>query len=381
MKTTWMLTGQLSQDERLRCIPLHTMPFRVGRRTDLSLCLSRPSVSNLHAEFVIEGNSLVLLDLQSTNGTYVNGDRIGDRIEVHHDDMIQFADMPFRLGQQSSNLDSRTMVEDVCDRALGLVQFEKLIDERAVVAFFQPIVELGDNHTVAYEVLSRSRLVGLETPAAMFRAAAQLNAEVELSRAMRIEGIRTSAMFPEPPHVFVNTHPRELAQEGLLDSMTSLRRIAASQPITVEIHEAAVTDVSTMKGLRSGLDDLNMRLAFDDFGAGQPRLCELAEVQPHYLKFDRQLIQDIHRASSQRQQVLAHLVRLVSELGVLPLAEGIECEEEGTVCREMGFVLAQGFYYGKPAPASAYTSPAPSLLGEQSAAAASWLHHNDQSAM
>ncbi|MBI3838388.1 MAG: EAL domain-containing protein [Planctomycetia bacterium] len=362
MKTTWMLTGQLSQDERLRCIPLHTMPFRVGRRTDLSLCLSRPSMSSLHAEFVTQGSSLFLRDLHSTNGTYVNGDRVGDQIEVHHDDMIQFADMPFRLGQQSSDLDSRTMVEDVCDRALGLVQFEKLVTERAVVAYFQAVVELRDNHTVAYEVLSRSRLVGLETPATMFRAAAQLNAEVELSRAMRIEGVRSSAMFSEPPHIFVNTHPRELVEEGLLDSMKSLRRLAASQPITVEIHEAAVTDVSTMKELRSGLDDLNMCLAFDDFGAGQARLFELAEVRPHYLKFDRQMVQDIHRASSQRQQVLAHLVRLVSELGVLPVAEGIECEEEGTVCREMDFVLAQGFYYGKPAPVSAYTSPARSLL-------------------
>ena len=321
MKTTWVLTGQLSQDARLRSIPLHTMPFRVGRRTDLPLCLSRPSVSSLHAEFVAEGTSLFLRDLQSTNGTYVNGDRVGDQIEVRHDDMIQFADMPFRLNCQSTELDSRT-----------------------------------------YEVLSRSRLVGLETPLAMFRAAAQLNAEVELSRAMRIEGVRSSAMFSEPPHVLLNTHPRELAEEGLLDSMKSLRRIAASQPITVEIHEAAVTDVSTMKELRAGLDDLNMRLAFDDFGAGQARLFELAEVRPHYLKFDRQMVQDIHRASPQRQQVLAHLVRLVSELGVLPLAEGIECEEEGTVCREMGFILAQGFYYGKPAPVTAYTSPVPTLF-------------------
>ena len=62
------------------------------------------------------------------------------------------------------------------------------------------------------------------------------------------------------------------------------------------------------------------------------------------------MIQDIHKGSSQRQQMLAHLVQLVAELGIVPLAEGIECEEEGSVCRELGFVLAQGFCYGKPAP-------------------------------
>ncbi len=85
---------------------------------------------------------------------------------------------------------------------------------------------------------------------------------------------------------------------------------------------------------------------------------ELAEVQPHCLKFDRLMIKDIHLAPPQRQQMLAHLVQLVIELGVVPLAEGIECEEEGAVCRELGFLLAQGYFYGRPAPASAFTRPA-----------------------
>ena len=358
MAVTWTLTGRLNQGGQPRSIPMQRLPFRVGRRTELSLSLPRPSVSSLHAEFFAEGESLFLRDLQSTNGTYVNGDRVEGAIEVHHDDLIQFADMPFRLGHRSDEFDSRTVQEDVCDRALGLVQFDKLISERALLAYFQPLVQLSDNQTVAYEILSRSRLVGLDTPAAMFHAAAQLNMEIELSRAMRVEGIRASDQFAEQPHVYVNTHPAELADEGLLGTIKTLRQLAGSQPITLEVHEAAVADVSTLKSLRSRLNDLDVRLAFDDFGAGQARLFELAEVQPHCLKFDRLMIKDIHLAPPQRQQMLAHLVQLVIELGVVPLAEGIECEEEGAVCRDLGFLLAQGYFYGRPAPASAFTRPA-----------------------
>jgi EAL domain-containing protein (putative c-di-GMP-specific phosphodiesterase class I) len=357
MASVWTLTGQLSPGARPRCIRMQAMPFRVGRRTDVSLCISRQSVSSVHAQFDAVDDSLFLTDLQSRNGTFVNGDRVIDRLEVRHEDLIQFADMPFRLGRQLNEFDSRTVQEDVCDRALGLVQFDKLITDRELISYFQPVVQLADNQTLAYEVLSRSRLVGLEKPAAMFRAAAQLNLEFNLSRLMRIEGIRTSATFADLPHVFLNTHPTELAAEGLLESMVAIRRMAPSQKITVEIHEAAVTDVSSLKELRARLNDLDMRLAFDDFGAGQARLCELAEVRPDYLKFDRQMIQDIHRASPQRQQMLSHLVQLVVELGVVPLAEGIECGEEGVVCREMGFVLAQGYFYGMPRPASAYALP------------------------
>jgi EAL domain-containing protein (putative c-di-GMP-specific phosphodiesterase class I) len=357
MTSTWILTGRLGQDEHPSNIPLRTMPFQVGRRNDVALCLGRRSVSGIHAEFISEGEALVLRDLQSTNGTFVNGDRIADRIEVHQGDLIQFADMPFRLGCQSKESDSRTIQEDVYDRALGFVQFDKLLHERAIVSYFQPIIDLRDCRTIAYEILSRSRLIGLETPAAMFYTAAQLNMEHELSRLMRIEGVRTSAMFPEPPHIYLNTHPIELVTGGFLEMMTALRRLAMCQPITVEIHEAAVTDVTTMKEIKAGLDGLGMTLAFDDFGAGQARLCELAEVRPHCLKFDRQMIHEIHRASHDRQQMLANLVQIVLELGVIPLAEGIECAEEGTVCSQMGFTLAQGYHYGMPAPVTAYTLP------------------------
>lgn len=356
MTHPWILTGRLGQGERPCSIPVRSLPFRIGRRTDLELCLSRRSVSSLHAELFTEAGLLFIRDLGSTNGTYVNGDRIGNRVELHENDLIQFADMPFRLNCQSPESDSRTLQEDICDTALGLVQFDKLLNERALVPYFQPIIEIQQRRTIAYEILSRSRLIGLETPAAMFYAAAQLNMEYELSRRMRIEGVRASALFPDPPHVFINTHPVELTAGGFLETLASLRQLAASQRITIEIHESAVTDVATMKQFQVGLNDLGMQLAFDDFGAGQARLVELAEVRPDYLKFDRQMIHDIHLAPCERQQMLASLVKLVTELGVIPLAEGVECAEEGKVCIELGFVLAQGYYYGMPAPVAAYTA-------------------------
>jgi len=135
------------------------MPFNVGRRTDLALCLARRSISTVHAEFFIEAGVLFLRDLHSTNGTYVNGHRVLEPVEVNQNDLIQFADMPFRLGLQSGESDSRTIPEDVCDQALGLVQFDKLLNERAIVSYFQPVINLHDERTIAYEVLSRSRLV------------------------------------------------------------------------------------------------------------------------------------------------------------------------------------------------------------------------------
>ena len=68
-------------------------------------------------------------------------------------------------------------------------------------------------------------------------------------------------------------------------------------------------------------------LAYDDFGAGQARLVELVDVPPDYLKFDMRLVQNLDSASLERQRMLASLVKMVHDLGITPLAEGIETEE------------------------------------------------------
>ena len=243
------------------------------------------------------------------------------------------------------------MQEEVHDQAFALVQLDRIISERAIVPHYQPIVNLANEEPIGYEVLARSNLVGMHGARDMFEAAVCLDVEVELSRMFRWEGIRTTASLANPPHLFVNTHPKELVEPGLEQSIRAVREVSPDQPITLEIHEAAVTDPASLKDLRSELNDLDIRLAFDDFGAGQTRLVELIEVRPDYLKFDMSLIRDIHLASAERQEMLGTLVRMVNNLGVLPLAEGIECVDEHTTCLQLGFQLAQGFLYGRPAPA------------------------------
>ena len=52
--------------------------------------------------------------------------------------------------------------------------------------------------------------------------------------------------------------------------------------------------------------------------------------------------------------MLETLVRMVRDLEIVPLAEGVECEGESIICRELGFELGQGFYYGKPVTGTIY---------------------------
>src|SRR5262249_21238510 len=57
-------------------VPLNRKELIVGRSSDLDLVLIEDMVSRKHARFVVEGNMVTLQDLGSTNGTFVNGEKI-----------------------------------------------------------------------------------------------------------------------------------------------------------------------------------------------------------------------------------------------------------------------------------------------------------------
>ena len=348
-RTTWMLCGQVADDQPVRRVRVDAARFVVGRKPDVSLSVPSPTVSRVHAELTIIDKGLLLRDLGSTNGTFVNGTRIHEPCTVFHGDLLQFGQTVFRVVQQMTESGPQTIQDDSCDRALALIQFDQLMTQRAVSPHFQPIVSMSDRQVIGYEVLARSRFFGLNDPRSMFAAAKVLNMEGELSRILREEGVRSGQVLPDRHTLFVNTHPAEMEDIDLLIfSLRELREIEPRRALVLEIHEAAVNCGDQMNRLRAALNEMQIALAYDDFGAGQARLIELVEVTPDYLKFDMKLVQGIESASQERQRMLASLVKMVCDLGIKPLAEGIEAEGDDEICRQIGFAFAQGFFYGHP---------------------------------
>ncbi len=352
----WFLSGPTRPGDVSRYIPVEEEPFVVGRKPNVNLTLGYNTVSSAHASLWTEEGQLWLQDLGSTNGTFVNGQRISQPVRLGEEDLVHFAEALFRIRRQSIGAStSGTIPQNVCDQALALVQFDRLMSERLVVPHFQPIVRMSDNEMLGFEILGRGRVFGLESVGAMFEAASQLNLEVDLSQMLRWEGVRVGRSLPQCPVLFVNTHPAELANDGLETSLELLRDMAGSTRLVLEIHESAVTNPELLCQLQAKLQALGIGLAYDDFGSGQARLSELVQARPEFVKFDMSLIRDIDTASPERQRMLEALVKMVRDLDIQALAEGIESKAEAEFCMQVGFDLAQGFYYGRPVPIEAAT--------------------------
>jgi EAL domain-containing protein (putative c-di-GMP-specific phosphodiesterase class I) len=280
-------------------------------------------------------------------------------------DIVHFASVEFRVGHREAAGLEPAIGPDTTHYAVTAelprhfvscaAAFEQMLRQRAVVPYYQPIVRLVDARTVAFEVLGRGALEGVPSSTGeLWAVAHSLGQEVELSELFRQTGVQQAQALGDGWQLFVNSDPAEMNLRYLERSLNGLRRMAPGLAVVLEINERAVTDVGMMRSLRALLDGLGMGLAYDDFGAGQARLVELIEVPPDYLKFDIVLVRNLDRQPPRAQQALQALVRMTRDLGISVLAEGVETRGEAESCLRLGFDLAQGFFFGRPAPLDHY---------------------------
>ncbi len=351
----WVLSRSAGENNSNQCVNVAGPTFTVGRHPSSNLCLSDTTVSGRHAEILTINRDLFVRDLNSTNGTLLNGRKLQNLTGLRSGDVLHFGSAMYTLQSSTDENMSSTITADVSVEALAHVQFEKLLRRPALRPYYQPILRLSDNARVGFEVLSRSYLLGLETPDKMFRVAATRNVEAQLSQVCRTEGLRIGECLGNT-HFYLNTHPIELQGTELFTSLEQLRAEFPDMQIVLEVHEGAVASSEVLRKVRDVTRNLKMGLAYDDFGAGQARLKELFEVPPDVLKFDVKFIHGLNYSPPQHRATIQSLIRIVRDLNVVPLAEGVETPEEAEICQELGFELAQGYLFGRPETASHWTS-------------------------
>ena len=342
-------------------VPIWKLPFTFGRSETADHTVYSGKVSKEHARLEVTDGRYVIRDLESTNGTFVNGHRISSQA-LEDGDVIHLAQTEFRFRYVPQEQDTPSETERlsevtqlmVADQRHGIVRgtelLRELIDQRLVDILFQPIVDLRSRSPIAYEALARGTHPDLSVnPTTLLALAERCGLAVELSRMLARRAVLSSTRLPYGSHVFVNVHAAELSQPDLLEAMSELARVMSpGHQVVLEIAEASVTDVSAMGRNRETFNQLGLQFAYDDFGAGQARLIELTDIPPDYLKFDRVMIEGIE-AAAPRQEMVGALLRVVRRLGVRVIAEGVETQVVAEICERLGCDLGQGYLFGRPA--------------------------------
>jgi EAL domain-containing protein (putative c-di-GMP-specific phosphodiesterase class I) len=357
----WFLQGSFNAANSMQEIPLNPLPQILGRDEQLTCSVTGATVSRNHARVDQHGQQLLLTDLGSSNGTFVNRQRIVAPTLIDHGDIIHLGTIELRLinrgtGKPSvpdTNNATRIMGQaKLSDRfPPGIKELEELIHTCAINMVYQPIIRASDLSCIGYEALCRGASARLPTsPLELFRIAESFSLETPLSEMLRAQAVLVAEKYRLQGDLFINTHPSELQNpDRLIGGLVELRKLHPNTGIVLEIHEHAMTDDSNLLSrLKQELTKLNIKLAFDDFGVGQSRLMEMIEAQPNIIKFDKKLVENIDTADVARIQLVESLLRFAKDLKIETLAECVATEAEYKTCKGMGFEYYQGYYFEKP---------------------------------
>ena len=168
-------------------------------------------------------------------------------------------------------------------------------------------------------------------------------------------------------HIAVNVSPRQFRDPNLIKKIESALREHGieSRALELEITEGVL--MSEYIHIDRALDELarlGVVIAMDDFGTGYSSLSYLRQYPFGVIKIDRSFIQEIeHNSMSLKLNHAA--IAMAHALNIRVVAEGVETEAQHRVLHGMKCDTAQGYYFGKPVPASQFTE----LLRAQRSAA------------
>lgn len=220
----------------------------------------------------------------------------------------------------------------------------------------QPIVSVQEQGIVGYEALARFEVPdGPDLPPDLwFAEAAAAGLEADLEALAITTALRWRADLPVNTFLTVNLSPHLVIHPAIT---AALRDAGDLSRVVVEITERSdLADHVELRAFRDEVERHGGFLALDDTGAGYSGLRRLAEVRPHFLKLDRDLLRDVDR-----DEVKRVMIELLGELGnrldAWLLAEGVETWAELEVLAALGVPLVQGYLLGAPQPPFATLDP------------------------
>jgi len=156
--------------------------------------------------------------------------------------------------------------------------------------------------------------------------------------------------------VAINLSPSQLQSGDLAHSVAALLEATGLTPSLLEIEvteDILLHDERRVLAMFKRIQELGVRVLFDDFGTGYASLSYLKKFPLDGLKIDRSFVFGL-LANSDDAAIVGSTIGLSKQLGLTVVAEGIENRATADFLVSMGCEEGQGYFFGRPMPAEAF---------------------------
>lgn len=120
------------------------------------------------------------------------------------------------------------------------------------------------------------------------------------------------------------------------------------ESICIEMTESGFMDMTPcFCSFRKKLDENNIQFIIDDFGTGYSNLRYISEMNPDYVKIDKDFTARA-MSSEKDYELFRKIIEMVHSINIKICIEGIEKEEWACAMKEIHVDYMQGYLYGRP---------------------------------
>jgi diguanylate cyclase (GGDEF)-like protein len=254
----------------------------------------------------------------------------------------------FFLAEMDAELQARFKLEALIRDAVLHDRFE---------LHYQPLFEMAERRLIGYEALIRLPAEDgtLIPPLVFIPVAEDLQLIDKIGAWVLREACRTAATWPEHLTVAVNLSPAQFLAGRVSDIVAAALKEAglAAHRLELEITETLLLGNSeTIMAELQTLKAMGVAIVMDDFGTGYSSLSYLWRFPFDKIKIDRSFMQGFDGSGRDVKTVVKTIIALGRELNMRVTVEGVETATQAAFLDKADGDQAQGFYFGRPIPAS-----------------------------
>ena len=308
-------------------------------------------------------HTLIEIDLESSSIHFVLSSRVGVYHIAQGDDInhVMICISTAINNVRRSNADVVIFTTDILaklEREQNLTHmFSGALENREFLAFYQPKVDLTDSTLCGCEALVRWKREDKLISPGEFIPVFERDGNICALDFYMLDRVchdikEWIAQGLQPVTVSVNFSKTHLHDPDTADNIISIIRNYGIDPRYIEVEMTEMSDFNdynAFKAFVSKLKENGVITSIDDFGTGYSSLNLLTDFMFDVVKLDKSFLDNISRSNDKTDEIVVrNIVKMIKELGMKTIAEGVETVEQAQLLKDIGCSMVQGYLYDKP---------------------------------